>query len=81
MHSSTLKTVYDKRYGSEVIEEGMQMERGTISNFSSSRRYDLPAASSLQIHKQIPLPSSPMQVQMGMQNRTWETETLSCLHP
>lgn len=64
-----------------MIEEGMQMERGTISNLSSSRRYDLPAASPLQTHKQIPLPSPTMQVQMGMQNWTWETETLSCLHP
>ena len=73
--------VYDKSHASKVIEEGMQMERGTISNFSSSRRYALLVASSLQTHKQIPLPSPPMQVQMGMQNQTWKTETLSSLHP
>lgn len=76
----TKNKVYDKSHASEVIEEGRSMERGTISNLSSLRRCVLPVASSLQTHKQIPLPS-PMQVPMGMQNQTWKTETLSCLHP
>lgn len=79
-HLSILKTVCDKSHASEMIES-MQIERGTISNLSSSRTYALPAAGFLETRKQILFSSPPMQVQMGMQNWDWKIETLSCLHP
>lgn len=71
--------VYDQS-PSGVIE-GMQMERGTISNPSSQRIYALSAASLLKTHKQILLSSPLVWVQMGMQNWAWEIKTLSYLHP
>ena len=72
-------TVYDQS-PSGVIE-GMQKERGTISNLSSQRIYALSAASFLKTHKQILLSSPLMWVQMGMQNWALEIKTLSYLHP
>ena len=61
--------------------EGMQMERGTVSNLSLQRIYALPAVSLLKTHKQILLSSALMGAQMDMQNWVWEVKILSCLHP
>lgn len=63
------------------VMEGMQMERGTVSNLSSQRLYALPAVSLLKTHKQILLSSPLMGAQMGMQNWAWKVKILSCLHP
>ena len=61
--------------------EGIQMERGTVSNLSSQRIYALPTVSLLKTHKQILLSSALMGAQMDMQNWVWEVKILSCLHP
>ena len=61
--------------------EGMQMERGTVSNLSSQRICALPAVSLLKTHKQILLSSPLMGAQVDMQNWVWEVTILSCLHP